>query len=91
MKFTLIQQHKAGTLCESCSSGTIARSAHGRVSVHCSEFCRDSQPVQPVVECSGYAFKWGEAPYEMKDMAWDITLDKARTRVGFISPQERKK
>lgn len=85
-----VKREGIGTLCDTCKSSVIMRGPGGEQAVYCRVLER---PLEfPVLDCNKYRDLKQLDHYEMEDMAWLlITEAKHGQKVGFYSPQERKK
>ena len=86
MKFTIKNKPE---LCVSCRY-----SAHRRTEYTSVTLCQAEHPaiqVVGVLECSQYKpFTISETPWEYKDAAWSLELDKKGHAVGFSPPKKNK-
>lgn len=86
MKFTIKDKPE---LCVSCRYSIIRRTDRETVT-----FCTYSHPherVDGILECSLYKpFTISETPWEYKDAAWELDLDKKGKPVGFSPPKKDK-
>lgn len=69
-------------LCVTCQKGTVMRgAAESQESIHCGEVGKFLK--MRVVECNDY-LKRGEVQlHDMKCIAWVLSTDKAKNKIGF--------
>lgn len=77
-------------LCGTCDLSHVRRSDDGSILVLCQSVEHEFSVVRrPVTECSGYRDKNTPSLHEMRDIAWNLRLDKKRGTVGFDPPKRR--
>lgn len=93
----LIKIHKGtpntsgASLCLSCHHAGIMRGEReSEVRVNCSNF-PEPPPFNNVVECSAYSDKSKATLQDMRELAWVLVTDRARTKIGFEAPDEWKR
>ena len=89
MPFTLKQENidPEKSLCSTCESGLIIK-RNSETSRYCNDVRR---PIKGIVtECSGYSEKGALDLYELKQIAWIISVDKTR-KIGFSPPKDHGK
>lgn len=86
---SLIKIYSGGTrsdgkipLCNTCTYGQVMKgAAESNEVIYCnniSEYIRTR-----IVQCSGYKNKSLTPIYEMKEIAWVLSTNKAKTKIGF--------
>jgi len=64
----------------------------GREKVYCDSLPAIHMPLrEPMVECSLYDDMRRPEMYQMEQMAWIVRTDKKTHKIGFSSPEDRKK
>jgi len=82
MRITVKEFNKG--LCARCRSGAFIRSERGRTRFECERF--NHVPPGIIEECTGFSDKNVMTEYQMKEVAWILTIDPKSKKIGFMSP-----
>jgi hypothetical protein len=95
MKLKLVGGTARGdeNLCKTCIHAHRRRYAHNNIDVTvCKVFFDSPMPIEgPVAECSDYRDERRTQLGSMKDIAWQVSVDRRTGKAGFLNPDSARK